>query len=61
MATYNTSSILVTLQLLDTSGNATYVGNDNNVTLWGAHLELGEQFQDLRGEAHDSAQASTQQ
>ena len=47
MATYNTSSILVTLQLLDTSGNATYVGNDNNVTLWGAQLELGEHFQDL--------------
>lgn len=47
MATYNTSSLLVTLQLLDTSGNATYVGNDNNVTLWGAQLELGENFQDL--------------
>ena len=47
MANYLTSSLLVTLQMLDTSGNATYVGNDNNITLWGAQLELGENFQDL--------------
>ena len=44
---YNSTSILVTLQMLDATGTSVFVGAGNNLTLWGAQLELGDNFESM--------------
>jgi hypothetical protein len=46
---YPSSSIIVKVQLLDSSGTSIYVGNTSKAMyVWGAQLELAEFFEDVK-------------
>ena len=50
MASYVSTSILVTVQMLDSAGSSVYAGASNGLYVWGAQLELSDNYQDLRND-----------
>lgn len=49
MSNYPSTSIIVKVQLLDSSGTSIYVGNTSKAMyVWGAQLELAEYFNDVK-------------
>ena len=51
MANYISTSILITVQMLDAAGSSVYAGANAGMYVWGAQLELGVEYQTLRNDA----------
>lgn len=59
MANYISTSLLVTVQMLDANGSSVYAGANSGLFVWGAQLELGTEFQTMRDDADNYKYART--
>lgn len=51
MANYVSTSLLITVQMLDNAGSSIYAGAESGLFVWGAQVELGTDFQTMVDDA----------
>lgn len=51
MANYVSTSLLITVQMLDAAGSSVYTGANSGLFVWGAQVELGTDYQTMLDDA----------